>query len=78
MGKTVPSIANIAGRCYTYDPPWDSWVGWWFGIRYLLPYLGTVVGGRRGVENGPVGGGILIFPPGGRKHFLLQEGGRVP
>ncbi len=22
-----------SGRCYTYDPPWDSSVGWWFGIR---------------------------------------------
>ncbi len=42
------------------------------------PYLGTVVGGRRWVENGPAGGGIRIFPPGGGKQFLLQEGGRVP
>ena len=43
----------------------------------LGSYLGTVVGGRRGVENGPAGGGIRIFPARGGKHFLLQGGGRV-
>ncbi len=43
----------------------------------LSSYEGTVVGGRRGVENGPAGGGIGIFLAGGGKHFLLQGGGRV-
>ncbi len=43
----------------------------------LLSYLGTVVGGRRGVENGPAGGegirifsagwGEALFAPGGEK-----------
>ncbi len=41
------------------DPIYDSW-----------EYLGTVVGGRRGVEKGPAGGGFGFFLQGG-KRFLL-------
>ncbi len=41
----------------------------------LQPYLGTVVGGRRGVEIGPAGGDIDFGSRGG-KNFGLQEGGR--
>ncbi len=37
------------------------------------PYLGTAVVGRRGVENGPAGGGFGFFLQGG-KHLLLQGG----
>ncbi len=33
--------------------------------RMLPPYLGTVVGGRRGVENGPAGGRFGFFREGG-------------
>ena len=39
-------------------------------------YLGTVVGGRRGVENRSAGGGIRILAPRGGKNFVLQEGDR--
>ncbi len=35
--------------------------------------MGTVVGGRRGVENGPAGG-IRIFPAGGGSTFGSREG----
>ncbi len=42
----------------------------------LQPYLGTVVGGRRGVEIGPAGGGHRFWLQGGGKNFGLQEGGR--
>ncbi len=37
-------------------------------------YVGTVVGGRRGVENGPAGGGIGIFPAGGEALFASGGG----
>ncbi len=38
-------------------------------VSIFLAYLGTVyiVGGRRGVENGPAGGGEANFAPGGGK-----------
>ena len=44
-------------------------------IQYLFPYLGTVAGGRRGVENGPAGGGALFAPGGGR---VLQNCKKSP
>ncbi len=58
-------------------------VGGWLDsrqIRYILycTYLGTVVGGRRGVEKGPAGGGFRFFLQRGEKRFLLQEGRWVP
>ena len=43
----------------------------------ILPYLGTLVGGRRGIENGPAGGGIRIFPAGGGSTFSSGGGGTV-
>ena len=41
----------------------------------LKPFLGTVVGGRRGVEeNGPAGRGIQIYPAGGGALFAPGGG----
>ncbi len=41
----------------------------------MYTYVGTVVGGRMGVENGPAGGGeIWIFPPGGGNTFCSRRG----
>ncbi len=44
------------------------------GPYQVQAYLGTVVGGRRGVENGPAGGGIRIFPAGGGSTFCSRGG----
>ncbi len=39
---SVPHI-KLSGRCYTYDPPFESMPGWWYGIRQVLKWkkLGT-------------------------------------
>ncbi len=42
----------------------------------LLPYVGTVVGGRRGVENGPAGGGDSDFSPRGGEALFAPGGGK--
>ncbi len=55
----------------TTVPKERAWV--FDGRCTLYPYLGTVVGGRRGVENRPAGGGIRILAPGGEE--LCAPGG---
>ncbi len=45
------------------------------GIRFQA-YLGTVVGGRRGVEKGPAGGGFGFFVQGGREALFAPRGGK--
>ena len=44
----------------------------------LESYLGTVVGGRRGVVNGPAGrgGGFGFFPQGGGEALCASGGGK--
>ncbi len=41
-----------------------------------MSYLGTVVGGRRGVENGPAWGGIRSFPAGGGEALFAPGRGK--
>ena len=43
-------------------------------ILLVHPYLGTVVGGKRGVENGPAGGDSDISRRGGEA--LFAQGGK--
>ena len=52
----------------------DRGWSWYHRIRSPWPYVGTVVGCRRGVENSPAGGGIRIFPPGGGSAFCSRRG----
>ena len=60
-------LSTILSKAYKYK---------YVATSYVPSYLGTVVGGRRGVENRSAGGGIRIFAPRGGKNFVLQEGGR--
>ncbi len=31
--RSVPHVRE-SGICHTYDPPFESMPGWWYGIRY--------------------------------------------
>ncbi len=43
----------------------------------MQSFLGTVVGGRRGVENGPAGGGDSDYSGRGGEALFASEGERV-